>query len=96
MKANVELRISELILRGLPYAHRGRIAAAVESELLRLLDEHGLPPSLEAGCIVPEIRIDGMRLAADAKPESIGEQIAGSVYGSLSGGRSGSSGGRAA
>lgn len=87
MKANVELHIGELILRGLPDGHRYRVAAAVEVELKRLLDEGGLPPSLAAGGIVPQVQVDDLRLEAGAKPGAVGKQIAGSIYGSVVGNR---------
>jgi hypothetical protein len=85
MKANIELHIGELVLRGLPYGQRYRVAAAVEAELKRLLDEGGLPPSLAVGGTVPEVRVDDLRPEAGAKPGLVGEQIAGSIYSSLVG-----------
>jgi len=87
MKANVELHIGELILRGLPYAERYRVAAAVEAELKRLLDDGGLPPSLAKGGTVPHVRVDDIRADVGAKPNGVGEQIAGSIYSSLVGNR---------
>jgi hypothetical protein len=85
MTANVELHIGELVLRGLPYGQRDRVAAAVEAELKRLLEEGGLPPSLAAGGTLPQVRVDGLRLEAGAKPGAVGTQIAGSIYSSLAG-----------
>ena len=85
MKANVELHIGELVLRGLPYGQRYAIAAAVESELQRLLEEGELPPSLASGVVLPQVQVDDLQFAADAKPESVGAQIAGSMYSSLAG-----------
>lgn len=87
MKANIELHIGELILRGLPYGQRYRIAAAVEAELKRLLDEGGLPPSLAEGGTLPQVQVDDLRLEAGAKPGVVGEQIAGSIYSRLVGNR---------
>ena len=90
METNVELHIGELILRGLPYGQRDRVAAAVEAELKRLLEEGGLPPSLAGGGTLPQVRVDDLRLAPGARPGAVGEQIAGSIYGSLGGGAGGS------
>lgn len=87
MKANVELHIGELILRGLPYGQRYHIAAAVEAELKRLLDEGGLPPSLGVGGRLPQVQVDGLRLEAGANPGVMGAQIAASIYHSLVGNR---------
>jgi hypothetical protein len=85
MKANVEFYIGELILRGLPYGQRFLIAAAVEAELQRLLDEGGLPASLAAGGVLPEIRVNDLRLAAGVKPGEVGTQIAASIYSNMAG-----------
>ena len=85
MKANIELHIGELILRGLPYGQRHRVAAAVEAELKRLLDERGLPPSLAAGGTLPQVQVDNVRFESGVKPGVVGEQIAGSICSSLVG-----------
>lgn len=84
MKTNIELHIDELVLRGLPGAQHDRIAAAVEAELQRLLDESGLPPSLAEVGRLPTVQVDNLRLAAGTKPAAIGTQIAGAIYSSLS------------
>jgi hypothetical protein len=85
MKADVELHIGQLVLRGLPYGQRYRVVAAVEAELKRLLDEGGLPPSLAAGGTVPQVRVDDLRLETGARPGAVGSQIAGSIYRNLVG-----------
>jgi hypothetical protein len=85
MVAKVELHIGELVLRGLPYGQRDHIAAAVEAELQRLLDEGGLPPSLAAGGSLPQVQVDDLHVAAGAKPGAVGAQIAGSIYSRLTG-----------
>jgi hypothetical protein len=87
MTANVELHIGELVLRGLPYGQRDRVAAAVEAELKRLLEEGGLPPALVGGGTLPEVRVDGLRLETGVRPDAVGQQIAGSIYSSLGGNR---------
>ncbi|HEY4386520.1 MAG TPA: hypothetical protein VGN34_18850 [Ktedonobacteraceae bacterium] len=76
----IDLHIEELILRNLPYEQRHRIAAAVEQELLRLLTERGLPPTLAQGGTIPLLRIDPLTIAADAKPGAIGTHIAENMY----------------
>jgi hypothetical protein len=80
------LHIQEMILYGLPYAQRYAIAAAVEGELQRLLDEVELPPEVAADLTLPEVQIGDLRLAAGAKAGEVGAQIAASIYNSLSGG----------
>lgn len=79
----IELSIDELLLRDLPYADREQIAAALEQELERLLREQGLPESFTAGETIPEISVDDLYVANRAEPESIGAQIAQTVYSSL-------------
>jgi hypothetical protein len=89
MRANVELHIGELVLRGLPYGQRYSVAAAVEVELKRLLDEGGLPPSLAAGGTVPQVRVDDLRLETGARPSAVGTRIAASIYSNLAGAEGG-------
>lgn len=91
MKADLELHIDELVLRGLPYAQRDRISQAIQAELMRLLDESGLPPWLAGGGSLPEVRVDGLQVAAGARTNAVGAQIAGSIYSSLAGGGAASS-----
>ena len=86
MKANLDLHIEELLLRGLPDAQRARIAAAVQSELQRLLAEGDLPPALAGGIRLPEVQLGELKIAPSAKPAAIGAQIAGAIYTSLVGG----------
>ncbi len=77
----IDLRINELLLRDLPHRQRAHIAAAAEQELMRLLNEHGLPPSLARGGHISHIAIDAGEIATDAKPDAIGNQIAQQLYG---------------
>lgn len=83
-QAKIDLHIGELILRDVPYALRYRIAAAVEQELARLLNEQDLPPSIAQGGHIPHIDIGTIQLEPKAKPGAIGAQIAQSVYSTLS------------
>jgi hypothetical protein len=85
MKATVELHIDELVLYGLPDGQRDGIAEAVEVELKRLLDEGGLPPSLAAGGMLPQVQVDDLHLAAGTESGAVGAHIAGSIYRSLAG-----------
>jgi hypothetical protein len=80
MKTNIELEIDELVLHGLPAGQPERIAAAIEAELLRLLEEGGLPPTLAAGAALEEVQV-----AVGAQTGDLGEQIAGAIYTSLGG-----------
>jgi hypothetical protein len=84
-RSTIDLQIDELILRGLPYTQRKRIAAAIEQELTLLLAEQGLPLSLARGGYVPRIDLDDIQVAAGAKPAAIGNQIARNIYSNLAG-----------
>jgi hypothetical protein len=76
--ANVELQIEELVLHGLPYDQRHRVAAAVERELARLLQEQGVPAGWEGLLsLSPGPVAVNPRLSA----ETIGQQVALAVYG---------------
>jgi hypothetical protein len=85
MKANVELHIDELILDGLPFAQRDRIAAAVEAELQRLLEEGGLPEPLAGGGTLFEVQVGDLPLASGIRPSAVGAQIAGTIYSHIAG-----------
>ncbi len=80
MKPNIELHIDELILRGVPYAQRRRVVAAIELELTRLLGEQGLPETLAHGGAVPQIKLDELHATDGLKPQTIGTQIARHIY----------------
>lgn len=76
----IELHIEELILRDLPFALRHQVAAAIEQELTRLLNEQGLPPSLKQGAIIPSLDIGPVRLGENTRADALGSQIARNVY----------------
>ncbi len=87
MKPNIELRIDELILRGVPYAQRRRIVAAIELELTRLIGEQGLPEAMTHGGALPQIELDELRGSDGMKPQVIGAQIARKIYVQFTGNR---------
>ena len=82
-RMNVRLHIDELVLHGFAPGDRGRIAEAVQSELIRLFAETGVPPALRGGGA--RERVDAGSFAADARsrPETSGIRIANAVYGGL-------------
>jgi hypothetical protein len=89
MKANLELTIDHLILPDLPLVHRERVAAALEGELARLWAEQGPPSGMEAGEPLA-LSASTVLVAAGARPEAIGAQVAQSIYHGLAGGVGGS------
>jgi hypothetical protein len=82
-RANIELRIEELVLRDLPYDQRHRVAAALEQALTRLLAERGVPPGYREGgpLDLPAVTVNGNLTA-----ETIGGQVADRVYGQMAAG----------
>jgi hypothetical protein len=81
---NVELHIEELVLRGFAPGERHRIGEAVERELVRLLGEHGVPPSLAQGSEVERLDGGAFEVAHGSKAEAVGVQVAQAIYGGLS------------
>jgi hypothetical protein len=79
--ANIDLRIEELILHDLPYDQRHRVAAAIEQELTRLLAERGAPPGFADEA--PQFDAGTVHVSPNLTAESVGIQVAGSIYGKL-------------
>jgi hypothetical protein len=82
---NINLHIERLILDGLSLeaANRALLQAAVETELVRLLTRDGVGQHLQNGGASPRASASEIRLTAQAGPEQMGKQIAGSIYGSI-------------
>jgi hypothetical protein len=73
----VELHIEELVLHGFARGDRLSIGDAVERELSRLIAEGGLAgSSWEA----EHVNAGGFKVAPNAKPRTIGTEIAGNIY----------------
>ena len=81
-KRNIELRIDEMILDGVPAAQRFQIANAVQSELTGKLTREGIPQSLVYATGHSTDVVDGgaIPLASGARSESVGSQLAGAIY----------------
>ena len=77
-EANIELQIEELILHDLPYDQRHRVAAAIEQALTRLLIESGVPSGFQEG--MPPLNAVPVGVNPRLSAESIGQQVAQSVY----------------
>jgi len=84
--ANIELHIEELVLHGFAPGDRHRIGDAVTRELQRLLTEQGAPQALTGDVALPQIDAGMFSLAPNAKSETIGAQIAQSIYEGMRGG----------
>ena len=80
---SVEIRIEELVLHGFTPVDRYRLADAVERELARLFTDQGVPTSLAQGSEIAYLKGGRFEVAAGAKADGIGSQIAQALYGGL-------------
>jgi hypothetical protein len=76
----IELHIEELVLHGFPAGDRQRIAEAAQTELARLLAAGGLP---KQDISLDRVNGGAFQVAANAKPQQAGRQIAQAVFRSL-------------
>lgn len=83
MKQNIKLHIEELVLHGFERIDRFRIGAAIEGELIRLLNEQGVPSLFSHNGEFARMDHGTFNLAPNAKAEAIGSQVARQVYGGL-------------
>jgi hypothetical protein len=79
---NIELKIDELILDGVPAAQRYQIADAVQRELAAQFEREGLPKSFRTSVSPVRDVVGGgtMSLAPGARADTIGGQLAGAIY----------------
>ncbi|SRR6266571_5799447 len=82
---NITVHIERLILDGLPVSSRDApvVQAAVQAELLLLLSQGGIAPSLRGGADLHYLCVDCLSLRHDARPVAIGRQIASAVHRSI-------------
>ena len=83
MKPNIELHIEELLLRGFRHRERHRIAAAVQTELVRLLTTRGMAEPVASGFSAAQVDGGAFNSASAAPAETVGTQIARSIYGGI-------------
>lgn len=83
----IQLHIERLILDGLSLGPGGggRVQAAIEAELARLLADGGIGQGWSTGGAVPSVPAAPIALTAGARPAEIGGQIARSIYGGIGG-----------
>jgi hypothetical protein len=80
---NIDLHIEKLVLDGVAPSDRGRVGAAVERELARLLQEQGVPSGLTHGGGAARIDAGSFSMMPNQSPESLGVAIAQAVYGGM-------------
>ncbi len=83
MRPRIELHIEELVLEGFPPGDRHRIGVAVEAELTRLLEERGVPETLNSSGLIEGINGGSFEVAPGSRAERIGSQVARAVYGGM-------------
>lgn len=81
---NIQLHIEALILHGFSATDRYRIVEIVQNELTQLLASQGVPPALAQGGTIPSLDGGEFEFTQDMSIQSIGAQIAQSIYGGLS------------
>lgn len=75
------LTIDELVVHGLDRRGARRLAGALERELVRLVERHGLPPRLGGGAA--ELALDPLTVGEGASPGEVGRAVAAAIYGRL-------------
>jgi len=80
-QANIELHIDRLILEGLPDVNRDQLGEVFRQELERLFLEKGIPQGLRHGGSLAQLNGKALKVGHEAKGDSVGIQLAQSVYG---------------
>ncbi len=80
---SVQIHIDALVLHGFAPADRYRIADAVQIELTRLFAEQGVSAALQHGGEASRLQAAAINVTPSMRGETIGAQVARSVYGSL-------------
>ena len=79
----VQVHIDELVLHGFAPADQHRIADAVQAELAHLFAEQGISATLRQGGAANRLQGNAINITPTMRGETIGAQVARSVYGSL-------------
>lgn len=85
---NVRLHIDRLVLDGLDlaYADRGKLAAAVEAELARLIGAGGIGADLSTGAALDALQGASIQVGPGLPVEQVGARIAQGIYDGLGSG----------
>jgi hypothetical protein len=78
MKIHIE--INELVLHGFDYHDHRRISLALEQELIRLINQNGLPTKLNQTYEKSNFDCGMFNISQNMTPKAIGVEIAHSVY----------------
>jgi len=80
---SLHVHIEELVLHGFAAADRARVAEAVQSELVRLFTEGGVPPALARGGSVDRLDAGSFQADASGRGGVTGARIAQALHGGL-------------
>lgn len=83
---NINLHIERLVLEGISVDSHQRpmLKATIETELRRLLTQHGIASDFKSRAAVNIIRTDSIEVGEKDEPSHLGRQLAQSVYGYVS------------
>jgi len=82
---NINFHIERLVLDGISVESHQRhiLKATLETELGRLLAQHGIASGIQSGGTFNTIRTDSIDVGEKNEPSHLGQQIARSVHGGL-------------
>ena len=82
----ISLHIEHMVIEGVPLSagQAGKLRAALQQELMRLLQRDGLGGADQSGA-VPMLAAPAIAMSLPFHPVQAGRQIARSIYGSLTG-----------
>ena len=81
---DIELHIEELVLHGFPAGDRHRIAAAVETELARLLAQSGAAALPGSSLELDRLDAGAFQVEPGTRPHTVGRQAAQRLFSQLS------------
>lgn len=79
-RPTIELHIDELVLHGFSEHNQAQLVEAIEHEIIRVLQDRGLPAGLSADAAIGRLNAGTFTLQVDAKTEIVGQNIANSIY----------------
>ncbi len=84
-EVNINLHIERLVLDGISVDSHQRpmLKATLETELGRLLAQHGIASDLKKGGALHSLRVGSMEVGNNSEPSHFGRQIAQAVYGGI-------------
>lgn len=84
---NIELHIDRLVLEGLPLEsrHGSQLREAIERELHQLLQSHSLAANMQVVQTIRRIQAPAIQFSQSPQLQSLGQQIAQSIYDGIGG-----------